>query len=256
MSLLIRLYYTEIVKSKNTFALWLTIIGAGVIPFVLFITYAYNSQMFIPESGINPWNEIFLRSFNGITLFTPLFIILIIGLLFNIEQRSNAWKHLFVLPASKGSIYTSKYVFVFSLVLAYYLLFALLTWGTGIILGLYKSNLGFLKYSPEWNKILRFLFKFFVGTLGIIAIHFWLSFRLKNLISNLGIGLAGIAFAILLNGSKGGLIILFPYSFPILMLNYKANPVHFFDNFHYVSLIYFIIISALSYYDFTKKFNG
>lgn len=255
MSTLIDSFSTEIIKSKNTFALWLTVIGAAIIPLTMIITYAYNWHLFIPQIGQNPWIEIFERSFNGITLFTPLFIILIIGLLFNIENRSNAWKHIFVLPISKSNFYLSKYLLVFCLVFTYYFLFVFFTWGSGIFLGFYKKQLNFLNDTPEWENILGFLTRFFIGTLAIIAIHFWLSFKIKNLIANLGIGLVGIAFAILFNG-KGGYIIFFPYSFPILMLNYKSNSTHFFENYHIISIFYFATLSVFSYWDFTKRFKG
>jgi len=255
MSAITRAFSTETIKSKNTFALWLTFIGAAIIPLTLVITYIYNWKLFVPEPGQNPWEEIFARSFNGITLFTPLFIILIIGLLFNIENRANAWKHIFVLPISKSSFYLSKYLFLFWLLLIYYIIFVSLTWAVGLFLGVYKKELNFLNSAPEWGEILTYLTKFIIGTLAIIAIHFWLSFRIKNLIANLGIGLTGIAFAILLNG-KGGYTIYFPYSFPIKMLNYKPNPTYFLEDYHIISLFYFIIFSCLSYLDFTKRFKG
>lgn len=255
MSKITSAFSAEIIKSKNTFALWLIFIGAAIIPLTVFITYAYNWQLFIPKIGENPWTELFIRSFNGITLFTPLFIILIIGLLFNIEHRANAWKHIFVLPVSKSTLFLSKYLFVFFLVLIYYLLFVLLTFVNGCLLGVINSQLVFLNFVPDWNQIVSFLTKFFIGTLAIIAIHFWLSFRIKNLIANLGIGLAGLAFAIILNG-KGELTIFLPYSFPIKMLNYVPDPASFLEDYHIVSLIYFALFFCLSYWDFTKRFKG
>jgi len=248
-------FFAEIIKSKNTFALWLTFIGAAIIPLAVFITYAYNWELFIPKTWENPWREIFIRSFNGITLFTPLFVILIIGLLFNIEHKANAWKHIFVLPISKSSVFLSKYLFLFFLLCFYYLLFVLLTLVNGYLLGVFKQQLKFLMFTPDWNEVVSFLAKFFIGVLAIVAIHFWTSFRIKNLIANLGIGLTGIAFAIILNG-KGGLTIFLPYSFPIKMLNYMPNSANFLEDYHIISLIYFILFFCLSYWDFTKRFKG
>ena len=255
MSSISKAFSAEIIKSKNTYALWLTFIGAAIIPFTIFITYAYNWELFIPKTGENPWKEIFIRSFNGITLFTPLFIILIIGLLFDVEHKSNSWKHIFVLPISKSSFFLSKYLFVFSLISIYFTLFVLFTLANGCLLGVYKQQLNFLELNPGWIEIVIFLTKFFIGALSIIAIHFWLSFRIKNLIVNLGIGLTGIAFAILLNG-RGGLTVLLPYSYPIKMLNYSSNPSYFLEDYHIVSIFYFIVIFCMSYWNFTKSYNG
>ncbi|MES2520734.1 MAG: ABC transporter permease [Bacteroidota bacterium] len=255
MSKIAKAFSTEIIKSKNTFALWLTFIGAAIIPLMVLITYVYNWQLFIPKIGENPWKEIFIRSFNGITLFTPLFIILIIGLLFNIEHKANSWKHIFVLPISKSNVFVGKYLFVFFLIFFYFVIFVLLTLAIGYLLGVYEEQLFFLNFTPDWSEIFSYLTKFFTSVMAIVGIHFWLSFRIKNLIANLGIGLAGLAFAIILNG-KGSLTLFLPYSFPIKMLNYESNSYHFLEQYHIVSLIYFIVLSCLSYLDFTKRFKG
>jgi hypothetical protein len=255
MQPLINSFSTEIIKSKNTFASWLVIIGSAIIPTTLLITYIYNWQLFIPTEVQNPWNELFDRSFNGLTLFTPLFIILIIGLVFTIENKANAWKHLFVLPLSRKTFYASKYMFVLSLIIFYLIFFTSLTYFCGIIVGSYKKELNFLHFTPDWLSFSKVLFKFFIASLAIIAIHFWLSFRIKNLVANLGIGLTGLTLAILFNGT-GGYTFLFPYSFPILMLNYKPQSTTFLENYHIVSIIYFIIFTVLSFFDFTKRFKG
>lgn len=87
----------------------------------------------------------------------------------------------------------------------------------------------------------------FVYTLPILAIHFWLSFRIKNLITNIGIGLGGIiAGFVFASPGTWDKVFYYPYAFPAL-LAYKLNP-----NYQYAeyplsvyALIYFFVISIL-----------
>ena len=53
-------YYTssiknEVIKLKKTFAFWLTIISALIIPLLFFIVYLVKPEKVIPAEGINPW---------------------------------------------------------------------------------------------------------------------------------------------------------------------------------------------------------
>ena len=67
--------------------------------------------------------------------------------------------------------------------------------------------------------------KSFISTLAIVAIHFWLSFRLKNLFLNIGIGLAGVVVAVSMYIPHWPSIIYLPYAFPVLMCNFIPAPV-------------------------------
>src|SRR5579864_8774455 len=100
-----RLLDIELIKLKNTFALWLTFVGALFLPLLLFTTYLFEAQEFIPATQINPWYDYLLRTFNGCCFFSLGFILLIIGLILNIEHKANSWKHLFTMPVRKGRLY-------------------------------------------------------------------------------------------------------------------------------------------------------
>lgn len=112
--------------------------------------------------------------------------------------------------------------------------------------------------SLNWFPIEKLAIQSFISALPILSIHFWLSFRIKNLITNVGIGLIGIITGLVL-ASPGtwDKVIYYPYAFPAL-LTYRLNP-----NYHYADypaslygLIYFIIISIVCYFDFTRNFKG
>src|ERR1700722_12734080 len=103
-----KLFYTELVKLKNTFALWLTLFGALFLPLLLFTTYLFEAKEFLPAPNVNPWYDYLLRTFNGCCFFSLGFILLIIGLILNIEHKANSWKHLFTLPVSRRKLYFNK----------------------------------------------------------------------------------------------------------------------------------------------------
>lgn len=145
-----------------------------------------------------------------------------------------------------------------TLVLSFYLLFILLILFDGLVLtsSIKQANPNHL--SPNFYMIFRLMYRSIVSVLPILIIHFWLSFRIKNLITNIGIGLIGIITGLVL-ASPGtwDLVIYYPYAFPSL-LAYKLNPSYHYPEYpaSLYSLIYFCIIGALCYLDLRRNFNG
>lgn len=253
----------ELTKIKNSFALWLVITGAAFIPFFLLLNIIYQSKDYLPEPGVNPWNEYFRRGFNGVHFFfLPLLIVLLIALLLNIEHKSNTWKHIFVQPISKTKIFLSKYLVLISLILMFYFLMLFFFLSGGVLLSLWKSEFNFLIFRPSYfynsvqSGIASFIIKSFISVLGLIAIHFWLSFRVKNLFLNIGIGLAGVVIAVSMYIGHWESIKYLPYAYPVLMCNFTPDADSFLSDFHIISLIFFGAIFVLSYFDFTRIFKG
>ena len=265
MKELLAVYRTELIKTKNSFASWLVILGALFIPAFFVATIAYHWRDYVRYLVVdnpNPWNEYSRKLFNGVHFtFLPLLIVLMVALVFNIEHKSNTWKHIFVLPVAKTKIFTGKYLALITLVLLLYcLLFTFYLLG-GYLLGIWKPEFGFLNYSPSYKyrnvhtNIVAYLSKSFITVLAILAIHFWLSFRMKNLFSTIGIGLGGVVLTLGMYISHWHSLIYVPYGLPVLMCNYAPDFHHVLTTFQKNSLIYFSIIFVASYFDFTKFFR-
>lgn len=259
----ILIFRSELAKIKNSFALWLVILGAAFIPFFLMVNYFYRWENYLPATGVNPWGEYLRNGFNSVHFtFLPLLIVLLVTLLLNVEHKSNSWKHLFLQPVSKTSIFFSKYLVLLSLVTVFYMLTVVFFLSGGSLLGLWKSEFGFFRYTPSYSYhsiesgISSYIIRSFISTLGIIAIHFWLSFRLKNLFLNIGIGLAGLIIAVTMVISNWGSVIYIPYAYPVLMCNFTPAANAFLSGFHINGLIFFMAISILSYFDFSGVFKG
>ncbi len=256
-------FRAEMIKIKSTFALWLVVLGAAFIPFFLTISYAYQWKKYLPAPGVNPWHEYLRNGFNSVHFtFLPLLIVLLVTLLLNIEHKSNSWKYLFVLPVSKTRIFFCKYLVLICLMIFFYILAVIFFLSGGVLLSLWKSGFNFLRYSPSYSYqstqlgIASYIFRSFISVSGIIAIHFWLSFRLKNLFLNIGIGLAGLIIAVTMVIGNWGSAIYVPYAYPVLMCNFIPNPHRFLSGFQLNSLIVFCVVTVLCYVDFSKIFKG
>lgn len=256
MATLATVYRTEIIKSKNTFALWLAVLGAAFIPSVMFLIYLNRWESFVPKAGDNPWTIFLANAWNVVSfIFIPFFVVLLCTLVMGIEHKSNTWKHLFTLPVSKSAVYLGKLLIIISLVIACYVLFIGFLLVSGSVLGLIKPKLGFLAHTPDLPPVLKTAFKSFVSTLGILGIHYWLSIRLKNMILPIGIGLVGIVTAtILINFWKN--IIYYPYAFTIISTSPMFKPDGFLAASEWYSLGYFVVFGVLGYFDFRRFYRG
>lgn len=256
-------FRAEMIKIKSTFALWLVILGAAFIPLFLLVNYIYKWDIYIPKQGINPWHEYLRNGFNSVHfIFLPLLIVLLVALLLNIEHKSNAWKQVFVLPVSKTKIFLSKYLVLISLIILFYILSALFFLTGGVLLSLWKSEFNFLKYIPSYSYhsiqsgLAAYILRSFISVAAILSIHFWLSFRIKNLFLNIGIGLAGLIIAVTMVIGNWESVVYVPYAFPVLMCNFTPYARSFLSNFHNYSLFIFLVVSAMSYFDFSRIFKG
>jgi hypothetical protein len=251
-------FSTEVIKVKHSFAFWLTILCAVIVPTGLLLAFSYEWQILIPQSGVSPWDDYFIRAFNGCAFTAPLFVLLINGLILNIEHTSQGWKHIFTLPISRDKIFLNKLLLVLTITVSFYILYFFFTMIAGYFLGAYRSQLKFLDYSPDWKYLFAFMIKSFISVLGVIAVQFWISFRIKNLIVSLGIGLLCFMIAISLTMPRivWHNVIYYPYAASLLMINhYEKTPGVFFETYHIASVVWFMFFSLLAYWDFTKKFE-
>ncbi|MGZ3938401.1 MAG: ABC transporter permease [Flavisolibacter sp.] len=266
MKELIVVYKTELIKTKNSFAFWLLILGALFIPafFTGNVFYHWDDYLrYLTVESSNPWNEFSRKLFNGVHFsFLPLLIVLIIALVVNIEHKSNTWKHIFVLPVSKTNTFIAKYMLLFTLLLLFYLLLSCFYLLGGYSLGIWKTQFGFLNHAPSYaygrvqTDIVAYLGQSFVTVLAILAIHFWLSFRIKNLFPTIAIGLGGVVITLGMYISHWHSLIYMPYGFPVLMCNFIPQANHFLTDFQSNSLLYFAVVASASYIDFVKFFKG
>ena len=244
----------ELFKLKRSFAFWLTIIGASFIPLIYFIYYALKYKSLIPADDVNPWdNFLTIQIMSAASLLIPLFIVLITSLIIQIEHKANAVKFVFTQPMPKWSIYFSKLLSVIGMIVFTYALFFMMMVISGKAAGTLHHELGLLSHSPNLSQPLKLLFRSFIASMGIVSIQFWISFRFKNFIVPLGIGIVLVITGLIVFQAEES--VYFPYAYnrlSLFLLASEKGQMAWFPNISLFSLIYFIVFSILGYLDISK----
>lgn len=248
-------YINEFRKSKKSAAFWLSLLAPLMLVGIFFLAYYFEYKHFIPKPGNNPWIQFVKYNIqNTAFMLLPFFIILITVLISQIEHKNNMFKQLFILPVSKSAIHFGKISFVISLLLLTMFYFIAILFICGYLLGILRSELRFLEFSPDYYDIISITTKLFISSLGILVIQYWLSIRFKNMIIPLGIGLSMyIASMIMMQGWEK--IIYIPYAYTGLsVIEHKTigKGLKGISNIYVFSLIYFTIGAILSYFDIRR----
>ena len=243
-------YYTssiknEFLKLKRTFTFWLTIISAFFIPIIFFLVYLFKSESLVPKINENPWDKFLGTQIVSVVPFlVPMFIILITSLIIQVEHRSNGLKHLFTLPVPKWSIYFGKLTMVITAIFTSFTLFYIVMILAGYTVGTIHPELKLTEFSPKHTLFIKALFRAFISVLGIVGLQFWLSFRIKNFIIPLGIGLVLLITGMVVY--KGEEAIYFPYAYNMIsMISNKSDvsTIGWFPLVSIYSLGYFILFA-------------
>jgi hypothetical protein len=173
----------------------------------------------------------------------------------NIEHKYNAWKYMLTLPQKKTTIYFNKLSLNLLLLALLFMLTLVFFFLSGLFLSWRYPAMGFLYYRPDYSSIFHLAFRSLISFLGILAIHFWLSIRIKNMFVNIGIGLLCIFVSIMLF-RKMEQVIAYPYEDGLLTVFYTYPNQGFLAKNELYSLFYFFLITGAGYYDFLKRFKG
>ena len=251
-----QIFYSELLKVRNTFAPWLILFAAFVVPFLLFIEYMEHQQQTNYIPGINPWDIGWSKSLKGSSIFIfPCVIVMQTALLMNIEHKFNTWKYLLTLPVRNGIIYLSKLLVNIIFLISFYILLIVFFLLFGWFFGLLVAKSGLLITIPDLKSMFQTSLKSFIAFLGVLSIHFWISIRVKNMFINMGIGLVFI-FMSLMTIKKPHLGNYFPYSFGLLTAFNEHPDKSFLAPNEIYGILFFLCISTLSYFDFVKRFKG
>lgn len=239
----------EIIKTKRSAAFWLSVIGAGFIPVIFFLMYFFRPEVFTVNLKNNSWENHFMTGWQALSAFLlPMFVILICSLITQIEYKNNTWKQVFASPQSLGNIFFSKFLTIQLMILFCFLLFDAFMILSAVTVNLLNKNYQFLHQPVNWTFLLKLSFKTYLSVLGISAIQYWLSLRLKNFITPIGIGLALLITALIL--LRWEHIYKVPYAQPILTLQeIKKKNAPFVANHEWNAIGYFICFSLLAFAD-------
>ena len=254
MSTFLRSTIAEFIKLKRTPVPWFVLIGGVVTTLLVLFKFAVNPYRDI-GLNTNPWPNFYEFNLNLVALFLfPLFVILLVSFVTSIEERSNTWKYLYVLPFSKGHIYFSKLLTIVLLVFCTLFLYHSGVLVTGYILDLIVPEFEFRYYQPEWMLMGKQMTHLFISLLGILGFQYWLTMQHKPFLVPLGIGLLGFIVGLVLVIMNHRVGSYFPYTYPMHVNASFVNGTNTLNpktlglgQLEWNSIAYFLLFTLLGY---------
>jgi hypothetical protein len=245
----------ELLKTRKTMAFWLTIAGSAFIPLVEVIPYLARPDVFVPRFKNGAWSQHIKEAVQPAAAFLiPMYVILVTSLIVQIEYRNNTWKQVYASPRSYADIYFSKFCVIHTAILSCLILFNLFLVLSGYIANIFQPDYTFFSTPVPWNTMLWFTIKLYVSVLGISAIQYWISLRIRNFIAPLaiGVGLLIVGFMIV----QWDKSIYYPYIYTAISFFVKKNFTGI-DNHEIYSMVWMAGIIALSFWDtVTRREKG
>jgi hypothetical protein len=180
----------EFLKSKRSFAYWLTLGAAVFIPAINFLILTQRPDIMLPKFHADGWITFFRFCWKNVAaVILPMYIILISNLLVQIEYRNNTWKQVYTTPRSFADIFFSKYAVIQVLILTYVLIFDVFVILSGLAVNLANPGYSFVFESIQWYALFTMTCKIYLGAQAVTVIQYWLSLRFRNFVVPLGIGI-------------------------------------------------------------------
>ena len=242
----------EVLKSRNSFAVGLSLVGTVANVLLFFSLELFRGPRVLTTD--NPWNGYVQNHYAGIALMMlPLYVIILTSLVAFMEHRRQTWGQLLLLPVSRWNLYASKLAFTLGLFVVAHLLFIVGMLLSGGILGLVRPDSRLLTIGPDWSMIGQLARQTVVSILGLMALHYWLSLRFRHFIIPLTIGILGFV-AVSLLGPDWTYLWLVPYGpptqfMPALEGRVGAEAVWLSQ---WTSALYFVLFTAIGFWDWKR----
>jgi hypothetical protein len=242
---------SEMLKTRRTASLYLTLILAVVIPFIFFLDVCFDGVEAKNKKDI--FNVFFREAFTmtGFLIF-PIFIVLLCTLLPQIEYKNNAWKQVLASPQIKGDIFLAKFLNIHLLLLVFLVANHLFMFVAAAGIHFIQPSLQILDRPLDLSAIVTRGVNTYIALLALSALQFWLGLRFKNFIVPMAIGLSGwIIGALMVMEYKSSYAIYFPYSFHVFSIFPGDKPQ--LTSVLWTSVGYTVVLLVLSFMDFTRK---
>ena len=239
---------SEFLKIKRTSVIYLLLIAAFVVPFVL----VFDHDSTNPNSHANGWDHFYSDGFKVFAfLFLPFFFILVSTLLMQIEVRNHTWKQVLASPQSFFHILLAKFIVIQVLGIIFLMIFNMyMMLGCALVDIIFGVN--FLAYLNRWPELLKLNLMALGSTMGISALSFWLALRYKNFIAPIAIG-----FLLWLIGPTAALELKLPhfdkyvFVLPFTIVSQKFEHPQLF--YQLLSFGYGVLFLAIAYLEFALQ---
>lgn len=214
----------EFIKTKRSFAIWLTLLAAAFIPAINAIILLQRPEILLPKFEQTPWLTFLRFNWKNVSVILPMYIILITNLVVQIEFRNNTWKQVYASPRSFADIFFSKLVVIQVLIPFYVVCFDCFLLLSGMIVHNLNTGYKLTAASIDWYSMLLISGRVYLGCLAISILQYWLSLRFRNFVIPLGLGLGlWITGIVLMDWDKS---IYYPYVYPAFMffIDFQKEP--------------------------------
>lgn len=204
MNALLRALSAEILKTRRTLAVWMTLVTPLVVVvlqtlILLRVTGAYGDG-----DRIDAWRA----SMNNVLaiwvlLALPLFITLETALLAQAEHGEKHWKHLYALAVPRWVYYAAKWLVGAGLMLLSQAFLLGLTLFSGYFIHAVRPEVGF-DGPPPIAFMVQALAMIWLISLLILSIHTWVSLHFHSFTVAVGVGMAATVANIILVNSEDG----------------------------------------------------
>lgn len=242
MNLFIHSVQSEWLKTKNSAASWLCIVGGFLIPLIYCINFFRTRQTINDGGNTQVWAAYFKQLWMNMSFFLlPMGVMLAASLIAQVEFRNNTWKQLNVTPQKYSTIYAAKLSVLLLMTFKFFLFFNI-----GVIISAVIPSLVLDHRFPDqpipWSHILKENSYYLLSCIPIVILQYIISFRIKNFIAPLGIGLGGIVITLI--ALKWKYVYLSPYSYSVLYLRDGDLATGIIITY---AVLYFLLFTAIGY---------
>ena len=183
-NLLVAEFYKS--KNKSIFFLYLLCLVSPFF-FILNLTFMFDAWD-VKKINLTYFYESIWA--NSIFLPLPIYIVLTVSLILNIENKAGTWKNLFIQPFSRIKIYVVKYLFILIVLGMSCLIFNITILFDGLFFNFFYKNICFTDFNII--IILNIWLHCFIISLGLISFQFFLNLIIRNVVTSSLIGMFGV----------------------------------------------------------------
>lgn len=246
-----RAFRAEWLKLKRSGLFWLCL---GASAFVPVITTLVNIFIDVERNSTDGWNDFIHNNFSGFTgFFYPLFLVIMMVRIVYLEHRSDTWKLMETQPVSRLALFLSKYEVASIIAFLSLLGMLLFSLGGGMIVQLVKPKSPLRLAHIDWSLTFSVLIRFWMASLGLLAIQYFLSLLIKSFAWPMTIGLIAMIGGSILIGL--GIMAWFPYAATSLTSqSYKGSGLGTIIVYHeWLSMLWAVLFLWVSYRFFIKR---
>jgi hypothetical protein len=206
---------SELLKTKRSSAIWLTLLAGAFIPVILFIGALSRPLALMKYYGADdPWYKYMDSNWrSAVPFLLPIFVILLCSLIAQIEFRNGTWKQVFASPRTYFDIYFSKYIVIILMTVLSLLVFNMAAIAGGYAISIFNSKFTFTDKPIHLISMMKMTSWIFVSVLGMSAIQYWMAVRFRNFIISFGIGF-GAMIASMMLANRWEKAVYIPYLYP------------------------------------------